>query len=205
MSEGNSLSLLQWGISIAVPAISGLCGVAVGAFLTARREKTNRRHEFLSKQLTDFYSPLLALRKEIEAIGKVRVRIGGVADKVWRKMCDRYHGNPHELQKLTQEKGDKFTKIIDYDNEYLETETIPAYHRMIDIFTKNIRLAEPATVKHFPALLEFVNIWDRFLSGSLPAEVIKALNHSEKSLYPLYEDLQRQHDKLRDKLAKGIA
>ena len=205
MSEGNSLSLMQWGISIAVPAISGLCGVAVGAFLTARREKINRRHEYLSKQLTDFYSPLLALRKELEAIGKIRVKISGEANKVWREMCKRHAGNPPEFQKLTEEHGDKFTKIIDYDNEYLEKETIPSYHSMIDIFRNNIRLAEPSTVKHFPALLEFVNIWDRFLAGSLPGEVIKALKHSEKSLNPLYDDLQRQHDKLRKKLAKGKA
>ena len=205
MAEGNSLSLLQWGISIAVPAISGLCGVAVGAFLTAMREKTNRRHEFLSKQLTDFYSPLLSLKKEIEAIGKVRLKIHGVAGKVWREMCSRYDGNPPELQKLTKEKGDKFKKIIDYDNEYLETETLPAYHRMIEIFRNNLRLAEPSTVKHFSALLEFVNIWDRFPAGSLPGKVIRELEHSEESLYTLNDDLQLQHEKLRDKLAKGKA
>lgn len=203
MAEPNSVSLLQWGISIAVPAIAGLCGVGVGALLTSRREKIGRRYEFLSKQLTDFYSPLLSLRKEIETIGKVRVKIGGTAGKVWQEMCERYEGNPTELQKLTQEKGEKFDKIIDYDNEYLETETIPAYHKMIETFRKNMHLAEPSTVKHFQALIEFVNIWDRFLAGSLPGEVIRALNHSEQSLYPLYEDLQLQHEKLRAKLAKG--
>lgn len=203
MAESNSLSLLQWGISIVVPAVAGLCGVGVGALLTSRREKIGRRYEFLSKQLTDFYSPLLSYRKEIEAIGKVRVKIEGTAGKVWHEMCERYEGNPTELQKLTQEKGEKFDKIIDYDNEYLEKETVPAYHKMIEIFRKNLHLAESSTSKHFPALIEFVNIWDRFLAGSLPGEVIKALDHSEKSLYPLYEDLQCQHDKLRTKLANG--
>ena len=144
MAEGNSLSLMQWGISVAVPAISGLIGVGVGAFLTTIREKTNRRHEFISKQLTNFYSPLLALRKELEAIGQVGVTISDVANKVWREMCSKYKGNPSELQKFTQEKGDKFTKIIDYDNEYLEKESIPAYHNMIEIFRNNIMLAEPS-------------------------------------------------------------
>lgn len=203
MAEPNSVSLLQWGISIAVPAVAGLCGVGVGALLTSRREKIGRRHEFLSKQLTDFYSPLLALRKGLETTGKVRVKISCVADNVWREMCKNYEGNPQALQQLTQEKGEKFTRIIDYDNEYLETETIPAYHKMIEIFRKNIHLAEPSTAKHFPALLEFVNIWDRSLAGTLPGEVIRALKHSEQSLYPLYDDLQLQHEKLRDKLAKG--
>jgi len=203
MAEPNSVSLLQWGISIAVPAIAGLCGVSVGALLTARREKIGRRHEFLSKQLTDFYSPLLALRLEVETIGKVRVKVSSGADKVWRKMCERYEGNPQALQQLTQEKGEKFTKIIDYDNQYLESETIPAYHRMIDIFRENLRLAEKSTVRHFPALLEFVNIWDRFLAGSMPGEVVKELAHSEQLLKPFYDDLQKQHERLRNKLAKG--
>ncbi|MCD6311969.1 MAG: hypothetical protein J7M11_05875 [Elusimicrobia bacterium] len=203
MAEPNSVNLLHWGISIAVPAIAGLCGVGVGALLTSRRERIGRRYEFLSKQLTDFYSPLLSFRKEIGTIGKIRVKVGGAAEKVWHGLCERYKGNPTKLQKLTQEKYEKFDKIIDYDNEYLETETIPAYHKMIEIFRKNIYLAEPSTTKHFPDLIEFVNIWDRFLAGSLPGEVIKALNHSEESLYPLYEDLQDQHDKLRAKLAKG--
>jgi hypothetical protein len=203
MAEPNSVSLLQWGISTAVPAIAGLCGVAVGALLTSRREKIGRRHKFLSEQLTDFYSPLLSLRKEIETIGKVRVKISSTAGKVWHEMCERYEGNPTELQKLTEQKGEKFDKIIDYDNEYLETETIPAYHKMIEIFRKNIHLAEPSTAKHYSALIEFVNIWDRFLAKSLPGEVIRALDHSEQSLYPLYDDLKCQHEKLRAKLAKG--
>lgn len=203
MADQNSLSLLQWGISIAVPAVSGLCGVAVGAFLTAWREKTNRRHEFLVKQLTDFYSPLLAIRKELKATADIRLKISGAADSAWRKLCDGYEGNPEGLRKVTQERSDAFTRIIEYNNEFLEKVDIPSYHRMIDVFRKNIWLAEPSTVGYFPSLLEFVNIWDRFLSGTLPGEVIQELKHSEESLSPLYAELQEKHDELREKLVKG--
>jgi hypothetical protein len=118
-------------------------------------------------------------------------------------MCSRHDGSPLELQRLTRKKGEKFDKIIDYDNEYLGAETLPAYHKMIEIFRSNLRLAEPSTEKHFAALLEFVNVWDRFMVGALPGEVIRELKHSEQSLYPLYDDLQLQHGKLREKLAKG--
>ena len=203
MADQNSLSLLQWGISIAVPAVSGLCGVAVGAFLTARREKTNRRHEFLVKQLTDFYSPLIAIRKELKVMGGIKLKISRAADSAWRKVCNGYEGNPNGLRKVTQERGDAFAKIIDYENEYLEKECIPSYHRMVALFRKNIWLAEPSTVEHFPSLLGFVNIWDRFLSGTLPGEVIQELNHSEESLSPLYDELQEKHDELREKLVQG--
>lgn len=203
MADQNSLSLLQWGISVTVPAVSGLCGVAVGAFLTAWREKTIRRREFLAKQLTDFYSPLLAIRKELKSMRDIELKISRAADSAWRKLCDGYEGNPDGLKKATDEKRDTFTKIIDYNNEYLGKECIPSYHRMVDVFRKNIWLAEPSTVAYFPYLLEFTDIWDRFLAGALPGEVIQELNHSEESLQPFYDELQKKHDELRENLAKG--
>jgi len=203
MADQNSLSLLQWGISVTVPAVSGLCGVAVGTFLTAWREKTNRHREFVAKQLTDFYSPLLAIRKELKAMRDIELKISGAADSAWRKLCDGYESNPDDLKKVTDERRDAFAKIIDYNNEYLEKECIPSYHRMVDVFRKNIWLAEHSTVAYFPYLLEFTDIWDRFLAGTLPGEVIRELNHSEELLQPLYDELQKKHDELRNEVAKG--
>lgn len=203
MADQNSLSLLQWGISIAVPAVSGLGGVAVGAFLAAWREKANRHREFLSKQLTDFYSPLLAIRKELKAMRDIELKVSRAADTAWRKLCDGYEGDPNGLRKVTDERRDAFTRIIDHNNEYLEKECIPSYHRMVDVFRKNIWLAEPSTVAYFPYLLEFTDIWDLFLAGALPGEVVQELNHSEESLQPFYDELQRKHDELRKKVAKG--
>jgi hypothetical protein len=44
---------------------------------------------------------------------------------------------------------------------------------------------------------------DRFIVDTLPGEVVKAIGHSEETLYPFYEDLQNQHDKLRANLSEG--
>lgn len=203
MSATNEIGLLRWIISIVLPAISGLTGVIVGAFLTARRENINRKHSFIEKQLSEFYSPLLAIRRNLKATGELRVQISSAADSEWRKLFARYEGNPDELRKLFDTKGKAFDKIIDYNNEKLSTEDIPAYHKMIDIFKKYMYLAEPSTVEHFPKLITFVDIWDRFLAETLPGEVVTALGHSEETLYPLYEDLQEQHDILRSKLSNG--
>ena len=203
MTDQNSISLVQWGISITVPAVSGLCGVAVGAFLTARREKTKRRHEFLAKQLTDFYAPLISIRNELKATADIRLKISNAADTAWRKLCNDYDGNTNGLTQVTNERSNAFTKIIDYNNKHLENIDIPSYHRMVDVFRNNIWLAEPSTVEYFPSLLEFVNIWDRFLSGTLPGEVIQELKHTEESLSPLYIELQKKHDELRGKLVNG--
>ena len=140
------------------------------------------------KKLTDFYSPLLAIRKELKAMRDIELKVSRAADTAWRKLCDGYEGDPNGLRKVTDERRDAFTKIIDHDNEYLERECIPSYHRMVDVFRKNIWLAEPSTVAYFPY---FTGVHRRLgpLSGGrlLPEEVVQELNHSEESLQPFYD------------------
>ena len=133
-----------------------------------------------------------------------QLKISRAADTAWRKLCEGYEGNPSRLRSITEERGDSFTKIIDYNNEYLRKDCIPSYHRMIDVFRNNMWLAQSSTEAYFPSLLEFVDIWDRYLAGALPGEVIEELHHSEETLEPLYDELQKTHDELREKLAKGV-
>ncbi len=159
-SEVSNISMLQWGISLT----AGLAGVAVGAYVTARRDKKQRRHEFIARQLKDFYSPLLATRKELRALGELRERIRDAENAEWQKLCERYRNNPEALQQLSDKRGDDFGKHIEYDNKKLVEDSLPAYRRMIAIFRENMWLAEPSTVACFPALLEFVDIWGSLAS-----------------------------------------
>lgn len=197
----NYVGIFQWG----VPAVAGLAGVAVGAYLTARRDKKQRRHEFVARQLKDFYSPLLAIRKELTALGELRERIRDAENAEWQKLCERYRNNPEALQQLSDKRGDDFGKHIEYDNKKLVEASLPAYRRMIAIFRENMWLAEPSTVACFPALLEFVDIWDRWLAKTLTREALQSLNHTEAALYPLYDELGKKHDELREKLSRGEA
>ena len=201
MPETGEIELLKWGISTIIPAISGLFGVVVGALLTARREKLNRKYSFLSRQLSEFYSPLLVIRRELKAWGELRLRISQTAGIEWQKLCERFEGQPEELRKLSETKWNRFEKIIDYNNENLEKEALPSYHRMIQIIRDNMWLAEKSTLQHFPALIEYVDIWDRFMAGTIPGEVVNALGHSEESLHPFYDDIQKNHDRIRAQLA----
>jgi hypothetical protein len=50
--------------------------------------------------------------------------------------------------------------------------------------------------------VDFVEIWDRFLKKSLPAAVIRQITHEEKKLYSLYEDIEKQVERLRKELLK---
>ena len=53
-TDQQSVELVRWGISIGIPALSGLVGVVIGAWLTGRRERSQRRLAFVEEQLKDF-------------------------------------------------------------------------------------------------------------------------------------------------------
>ena len=57
-------------------------------------------------------------------------------------------------------------------------------------------LAESSTRLHYDTLVEFVEIWNRQLKNSLESEVISVIDHSEKNLVPLYDDLRKNFERL---------
>jgi hypothetical protein len=87
----------------------------------------------------------------------------------------------------------------------LEDKLLPAYREMLGIFRRNMMLAQPETRPFFPALVEYVEIWDRYMANVIPFEVGARLGHNEATLYPFYDHLQQMHDKLRSRLASGNA
>lgn len=201
-------NFIAWVVSMLLPVISGLTGVVIGAWLTMKREKAQRRHDFLATQLRDFYAPMLGARSEIRKRGETRLAVSGAADTAWRELCAQARQTsdaPTALQSLMDTRGPAFHSIIDYNNRVLAEATIPVYREMVKLFRGNLWLAEPSTRQHFGTLVEFVDIWERWLSGSLPIEVIAKLNHSEELLEPLYQDLEVQHGRLREAVSKGEA
>lgn len=193
---------VRWLISILAPAISGLFGVAIGGWLTAKRDRGQRKYDFISKQLRDFYSPLLSIHKEIRVLGEIRVKISKAANAAWHDLCRQREGSPEALRQLTEDRTE-FSGVIDYNNRQLVEEMIPSYRKMLKIFREYWFLAEDDTRPYYNSLYEFVNIWERFLSNSLPPETITYLDHNEEKLNPFYENLRINHDKLRFRLTKG--
>lgn len=49
-----------------ISAASGLAGVVVGAWLTARSDRTQRKLAFMERRLNEFYGPLLGCKKKSE-------------------------------------------------------------------------------------------------------------------------------------------
>jgi len=195
--------VLRWGISVVVPAASGLVGVVLGALLAGRRDKSQRRQDFVVRQLKDFYSPLLAIRKHVQVLGELRCRVFDAQNKAWQEECARFEGNPEAMNRFLKEREPEITKNIEYENKKHVEESLPAYRNMITIFRNNLWLAEANTVAHFPALLEFVELWDIWMARAIMPEAMKSFDHTEEKLLPPYEDLQRRHDELRQRLATG--
>lgn len=204
VNDTNFLKLIHWGISVGIPAASGLGGVMLGAWLSGRRENKQRQLEFIEKQLREFYSPLIGIRNEIRMRSELRVKIHKAANTEWRRLCEETKEFGVEAyQKLTKERGKEFKEIIENDNRQLKEDLIPAYRKMVILFRDNMWLAEDETKKYFKPLLEFVELWERWLVRSLPVEVIQTLEQGEESLHPFYDHLQDEHDELRKKLQEG--
>lgn len=203
-TDPQSIELARWAVSIGVPALAGLVGVVIGALLTGQRERNQRRLAFVEKQLKDFYSPMLGLRTEVRMRSELGVRIHDTADVVWRELCERARQVSVEaLGNMSEKRGPEFKRLIDYDNKQLQEELLPAYRQMAKFFRENLWLADADTREHYQHLIEFVELWDRWLAKSIPAEVIERVGHSEENLNPFYEHLQQRHDDLRTKIKQG--
>jgi hypothetical protein len=123
--------------------------------------------------------------------------------EAWQVECERLKGYPEALRKLEEKWEPEMQKSMDYDSKKAYEEWLADYRKMIDIFCEKEWLAEPSTVQHFSALYEYVEIWNRYAAESIPREALAPLKHSEEPLLPLFEDLQKTHDKLRERLARG--
>jgi len=198
---------LQWLIT----ASAGLAGVALGAWLTTGRERAARRHRFVQRQLEDFCAPLVGLHQEIRAKSELRETIRAAAGVSWAELCqeareaDRASGGVAHTSHFQETKSPEFQRIIEHDNSQLRDHLLPAYQEMLDLFRDNMWLADASTRAHYPQLLRFVEIWNRWLNESLPPEVVEKVEQREETLKPFYENIEEQMERLRSKLESGSA
>lgn len=145
--------MLQWIVSLAVPALAPLGGVLIGAWLTRQREFESRRHQFLVRQLHELYAPLLGLRTEIRVRSELRVRVHGAADAAWRDLVAQARERGIEaVGRVSTERGPEFKQITEYDNQVLAKELITTYRRMLITLRDHLWLAEAETRRHFSAV-----------------------------------------------------
>jgi hypothetical protein len=197
-----------WLVTVLLSTIFGLVGVLVGAWLSFRRDIAQRRYLFGERQLRDLYSPLLGLRSEVRIKSDLREKIRAAAHAEWQRQCQEARDTadpPENLRKLSTEKGPGFERLFDYDNQQLVDNLVPSYRKMLAILRDNLWLAEPETRSYLGKLIELVELWERWLARAVPVEVVRRLGHSEESLHPFYEHLEKKHDELRGRLSRGTS
>jgi hypothetical protein len=183
---------------IIIPAAAALLGVFVGGMITSHNQRKEREHRWFREQL-GFYGRLLGMRMEILAKSEVRVRIRNLSQKAYTQELNQAGIDP-EAKRLVSEKWEKYQKGLEYDNQQLTEELVPLYREILVLWNKNMALIESSTQKHYAAFVEYVEVWNRGLKDALVRDVIWEIEHDEKKLYPLYEDIERQVKRLREKL-----
>lgn len=183
-----------------ITAVSGLGGVALGAWATGRHQREERRQERIREQLDGFYGPMLGLRAWIRATSELRPELSRAADNAWKKLVRRRDHDVDLLRELQQERFPDFEQVVEENNRQFAEEILPRYEAMITAFSENLSLAEKSTRKHFPTLVKFVELWRRWLDDTIPAEALQELGHSEEELFPLYADLREQFERLQKEL-----
>jgi hypothetical protein len=185
------------------PILTALLSVLVSAFVVyrfgIRQLQIQRRLTFRQRQLDEFYAPLAGIRKQLRAKSELRLKISNATEAAWQDIC-RTAPRPftnHEEQFVP------FKRIIEHDNEQLKADLVPKYNEMLKLFTERYHLATPETRVFYQGFLEFVEVWNRWLAGSLPAEVWAKLGHTEERVQPFYDHLECQMQELQDEIARG--
>lgn len=197
--------------SAIVGLASALLGISITLWFNFARDRKQRRYDLLRLQIEKFYSPMLGIRQEIAMLSTLRVRITSSADREWQELCrrcddiDEIRGRQECHERLQKERWPEFEAIVEHDNKQFERYMMPAYRKMVEIFRDNMWLADNETRDYFGLLIEFVEIWERYLARALPYEVLTDISHSESRLQEFYSHLQAKHDEIKLMLASGTA
>jgi hypothetical protein len=178
--------------------VGGWLGALISSWLTNRRDAAERTAQFRKQQLGEFYGPLLSLHKEILARSELRVKIQEATDRL--HIEDMLNAGPDGVEAASDTHVPGILQTIRDENTTLREVLMPRYREMISVFREKMWLADPQTRAYFPALVEFVDVWDKILTDRLPASVAPAIGHSEGNLKPFYEHLERMHDRIRSEI-----
>jgi hypothetical protein len=189
-----------------ISAASGLSGVFLGGWLTNRREQKKQRSDFITRQLSEFYGPLVSMRTEIRARGELRLKIETAMNEGhMRNLLNAgQYGYQNERMEATARVTDEaippMLAVMRDEFKIFTDVLMPLYRKMLETFRDKIWLADTETRQYLPALIEFVDVWERHIRGVMPDEVVREIKHTEENLRPFYDHLTSTHDRLRDML-----
>jgi hypothetical protein len=188
-------------VPAAIAAASGLLGVIVGGWITARNQRRERQHNRVREQLQDFYSPLSGMRARIHAKQVSLHKLTEASHATFNNLAALPSGaSPDVHFKYVDGRVPDFAKMMDENNRQVSEEIIPLYRQMVEHFSTHIYLAEDSTRQHFDTLVEVAETLDRLARKTLPLEVAATLSQDPEKLKPFYQDLETQLAQLRRQL-----
>ena len=162
-----------------------------------RKSHYEKKLEFITKQITEFYSPILGYIYRIEASNLLQEELSELAGEAWKEIV----ANNDKNENLDEE-FKPFKKLIEYDNKITNEEVLSLFYKMHDIFTQNYWLAENSTKQHYLKLSRFVDVWKRFQNDSIPRQVLWKMEKDEDLLIPFKTDIKNKLDYLKKFLIK---
>jgi len=108
------------------------------------------------------------------------------------------------LRISTSKRADKYQASAPQSLRASPSTTTPNFMKSCcQLFRECYWLAEPETRTHYADLLEFIEVWNRWIDKALPPEVLERLNHGEDNLTSFYEHIEQMHTAIRQKLKDG--
>ncbi|MEW6614789.1 MAG: hypothetical protein AB1401_04925 [Thermodesulfobacteriota bacterium] len=194
-------NLIEFG-KIAVPSLITLLAVFLGARVgyrfSLKRFNLEKRLDFISQQVTEFYSPMVGFRMRIRASSELRVELSSACGTAWGKICEEQPTPFLEHEKHFE----PFKKQIEDENQRFPKYLLPLYDQMVDNFAKKYWLAENSTKEFYKPFCTYVELWHRFYDDAIPPRALEEVKIEEKDLLPFYENLEETLNSLRGELAQ---
>ena len=88
MTDWDWDSILRW-VERGSAVLGPLFGILIGSHLATRQSREQRRHDWVKRQIEEFYSPILGLLERALALSGLRTEIGTAADEAWRLQVEQ--------------------------------------------------------------------------------------------------------------------
>jgi hypothetical protein len=175
-----------------ISAVAALAGVYLASWLSDRRERERRQTEFLVRRLVELYGPLMSIRAEILAHKQLLAKMDAAADGRDGEPPISPSGTLPELMGMTED------EIVE-----LRQKVVPAYRTLVSSLRERLWLADPSTREHLPALIGYVESWERSAGAALPGHVQIVVGQSQRSLARFFRNVETTHDRLQHIAVEG--
>ncbi|MCH7922724.1 MAG: hypothetical protein IH975_06815 [Nitrospinae bacterium] len=170
------------------PAIAGIVAALVSYALWRLRFtqefRTRKTAEFLEKQLSEFYGPMLMCIKQVRSITQLRYE---------EESLFQTYMNPE-----IEDDRKNYSELIEKHNKQHRESIMPIWEQMLDLFETKSHLAEPEVVEHYERFVKFTRLWGDHLEKpiglALPLEAASQLSERYPEPVDFYNLTEAQYN-----------